>query len=274
MAEGALVEIARPAAADIEQHQAQGPPDRRIGPVARAERVAVAVHAHRTRDRPVDDQQRGGHVGRRLHPVQVERLRGQRQRRRAHHRRIFWLAAGHHHVDRHDFAAQTAVARRHLAFDQIRVAAQCRDEFVDPLPRRRHHWQPVGPALREIPFDEVGAGRHTEGARLRSARRHCRCLRHVAHLLRRSRSPELGEMHPTRGRRRISAALQPFERQADRAEALLEIIGQQRGAEEEIIPLGLALDLAPAAPRRPSRQRRNRRARSTSAPAALRARRH
>ena len=160
MAQRALVEVARPAAADIQQYQPQRPADCRVGAVARAEGVAVAVHADRTGNRAVDDQQGCGHVGRRLDPVQIERLGRQRQHRRAHHRRIFGLAPGHDHIDRQHLARQVAVARRHLAFDKIRFATECRDKLVDPLAGRRHDRQPVGPALCEIPFDEIGPGRH------------------------------------------------------------------------------------------------------------------
>ena len=109
-------------------------------------------------DRAVDDEQRRRHVGRRLHPVEVECLFGQRQHRRAHHGGVFGLAPGHHHVDRQHLARQAAVARRHLAFDQIRVAAQRRDKPVDQRAGRRHHRQPVGPALLEIPLDQICAG--------------------------------------------------------------------------------------------------------------------
>src|SRR5438132_12313900 len=51
MPQSALVELSGPAAADIEQNQAQRAPDRRVGSVARAERVAVAVHPDLPRDR-------------------------------------------------------------------------------------------------------------------------------------------------------------------------------------------------------------------------------
>ena len=69
MAEGALVKFAGPAAPDVEQNQAQRAPDRRVGAVARAESIAVAIHPDLVRDRPVDDQQRCCHVRRRLDPV-------------------------------------------------------------------------------------------------------------------------------------------------------------------------------------------------------------
>ena len=83
------------------------------------------------RDRPVHDEQRRRHVRRRLHAVQVEGRLGQRQQRGAHDRRVFRLAAGHHQVDRQHLAGQAAVARRHPAFDEIRLAAERRDHGVD-----------------------------------------------------------------------------------------------------------------------------------------------
>ena len=47
VAERALVELARPAAADVEQHQPDGAADRGVGAVARAEALHAAVHPDR-----------------------------------------------------------------------------------------------------------------------------------------------------------------------------------------------------------------------------------
>ena len=72
MAQGALVEVARPRATDIEEDQAYGTADRRIGAVAWAEDVSAGIHADLGTDRTVHHDQRG----RRLRPQPPQYPRG------------------------------------------------------------------------------------------------------------------------------------------------------------------------------------------------------
>ena len=67
-------------------------------------------------------------------PLRLKALVGQRQHRRAHDRRVVRLAAGHHHVDREHLAGQPAIARRHPAFEKLRLAAERGDAGGDFLP--------------------------------------------------------------------------------------------------------------------------------------------
>src|SRR5207253_2186208 len=58
LAQHCPVDLARPAAADVADQELNGPPDRRVGAAALAERVDPVVQADPVPDRSVDDQDR------------------------------------------------------------------------------------------------------------------------------------------------------------------------------------------------------------------------
>ncbi|MNC84731.1 hypothetical protein D3C83_02960 [compost metagenome] len=155
----ALVEQPRPAAADVEQHEAQRAADGGVGAVARAEHIAAGVHADRAAHRPVHHQQRTRHVSRGLHAVQVEARIAQGEQRCFDHRGVFGPAAGHHHVDRQHFAREAAPARRHAAHQLPAVAAECVYGCRDFLRRGWNERQAVGVAALIVELDEIGAFR-------------------------------------------------------------------------------------------------------------------
>ncbi|MDT4849015.1 hypothetical protein FQZ97_831240 [compost metagenome] len=156
----ALVQVAGPAAAHVEHDEAQGPADGGVGAVAGAEGVDAAVHADFAGDRPVDHEQGRGHVRGCLHPVEVEGLVGNGLYARQHHRRVFGLAAGHHHVDGQDFTRKLAPARCDAGFYEVCVPAQPGHDLVDLFPGRRHNRQAVGEAPLVVVLDQVYSGRH------------------------------------------------------------------------------------------------------------------
>src|SRR5262245_30844886 len=158
IAKGALVEVGRPAPANVEHDEANGAANGGIGPVAGAERIRAAVHADRAGNRAVDDHQRRRQVGRRLHAVEIERWVGESEHGGTYHRGVFGFAAGHDHVDGENLAGQRAPAWRDLALDEGWVAAQRRNDGVDLVLRRRDDGQTVGPAALEIEFHQVHVG--------------------------------------------------------------------------------------------------------------------
>ena len=92
---------ARPGAADVQQAQPHGPPDRRVGPVARAERAEAAGDPARLGERAADDDERRRRVRRALGLEQVVLGTQQRPQRRDDDRHVVGVAARHHRVDRH-----------------------------------------------------------------------------------------------------------------------------------------------------------------------------
>jgi len=99
-------------------------------------------------------------VGGRLHTVEIECPVGERQHRGADDRRILGAAAGHHHVDGEYLAGQRAPARRHFAFDELRVAAERSHDRVDLFLGGRDDGKSVRPSAFVVKFDEIRVGRY------------------------------------------------------------------------------------------------------------------
>src|SRR3546814_6408948 len=85
MAERRLVEVAGPAAADVEQDHPDRAADGRVGAIAGAEAVMPGVHADLLADRTVHHQERRHHMRRRLHAVEIEGLIAEREQRSEEH---------------------------------------------------------------------------------------------------------------------------------------------------------------------------------------------
>ena len=107
--------------------------------------------------RTVDDEERRGDMRGRLDAVEIKSTIGQRQHRGADDRRIFRTASGHHHVDRKHFAGECTPPRSHLALDELRIAAQDRDNSVNFILRRWNYRKTIRPPTIVVEFDEIRA---------------------------------------------------------------------------------------------------------------------
>src|SRR3972149_2132997 len=99
VAEGGQGDLAGPGAAQVHQDGAEGPADGRVGAEPGAEDPEARVQPDARRVGAVDDDGRGGEVGRGLEPVEVEDGVARRLHGRQDHREIVGAAAGHHGVD-------------------------------------------------------------------------------------------------------------------------------------------------------------------------------
>src|SRR5262249_18551622 len=153
VAERAFVEIGCAPAADVEHDQANGATDRGICSVARPESIGTSIHANCARNWTVDDYQRGSHVGRGLHAIEVERSARQRLHGGAYNWGVFRLAAGHDHIDGQDLPSECPPARSNFALDKFWISAKDLHDGIDLIPRGRDHRQAVSPTSLEVDLD-------------------------------------------------------------------------------------------------------------------------
>ena len=164
-AERRSLDIARPRAADVAQHQFQRAPDRRVRARAVAERHHAHVHLEAMPNRTVHHDHRRRAPGRGHDAVDVELVGADRFERRDHDRQILGLASRHHGVDRDFLDRHRRQVRRHDRDDVARIAPRPRQHPHHALGRRRHHGQTVGQPALEHEFEYVFGVAQLDSAR-------------------------------------------------------------------------------------------------------------
>ncbi len=150
-----LIDFAWAGTAQVDHHQPQGPPNRRIGPPSRAEDTGCAVDVQSLPDRTIDDKQRRGRMVRTLHAVQAHPLVTHRFHPCHHHWEIVGLATCHDGIDRDLFNRCLTKVRRHKG-NHLICRSRCRGQHtLHALLCRRHHRQSIGDPLLEVKLDRI-----------------------------------------------------------------------------------------------------------------------
>ena len=136
----------RRVAKTIEQDEAQGASDGRIGAHARSENVIRGVDAELRGDRPVDEHHDARARKSRRNMMQHELPRRERLHRGDDHRHVLGLAARHHRVDRDLFRGHRRVSRRKFSDQRVGREPRSGEHCVDERARRGDDRQAVGPA--------------------------------------------------------------------------------------------------------------------------------